>query len=375
MKKRLFFFLGAVCAFGYYSCTKRVVQSDSADLVNEVDKGVTGLGQNGCGCAPVSGSNIFDPNCLVSASAHGRLDTLGGGFGFTEGPAVDRFGNIFFTDQPNDKIYKWSAHSGAITTFLTGTGRSNGTEFDRNGYLITCADMHGELWKREPNGSHTVLVNNYHGKLLNGPNDVWINPRNGGMYITDPIFPRGYWDADDPRQQSWPPTHSEQAPTGKGGYVYYLAPGSHALVRVTTEAMGWDADGWPNGVVGSPDGRKLYVNKWAPDINTAGTWVFDINPNGTLTNMRKFIDMGGDGMSMDERGNIYISNSYGVTGFDEHGNKIFNVPTGPSGATNNVFGGPDNKTLFITGPVDKLTAIKMNVRGVEKYEGGWNFQN
>ena len=65
----------------------------------------------------------------------------------------------------------------------------------------------------------------------------------------------------------------------------------HALVRVTTEAMGWDADGWPNGVVGTPDGKKLYVNKWAPDINTAGTWVFDINPNGTLSNMRKFVDM------------------------------------------------------------------------------------
>ena len=131
--------------------------------------------------------------------------------------------------------------------------------------------------------------------------------------------------------------------------------------------MGWDSDGWPNGVVGTPDGKKLYVNKWAPDINTAGTWSFDINPDGTLSNMRKFIDMGGDGMSMDERGNIYISNSYGVTAFDPHGKKVFNVSTGTSAATNNVFGGPDNKTLFITGPVDKLTALKMNVQGVEKY--------
>jgi gluconolactonase len=323
--------------------------------------------KSACGCVPAKGSTFFDPTCLVSPSAHGRLDTLAEGFSFTEGPAVDRFGNIFFTDQPNDKIYKWSAHTRAITTFLTGTGRSNGMAFDRNGYLIACADMHGELWKIAPDGSHTVLVNNYHGKLLNGPNDVWINPRNGGMYITDPIFPRGYWDADDPRQQAWPPVHSEQAPTGKGGYVYYLAAGSHTLVRVTTEAMGWDSDGWPNGVVGTPDGKKLYINKWAPDINTAGTWVFDINPNGSLSNMRKFIDMGGDGMSMDERGDIYISNSYGVTAFNPHGNRIFNVSTGTGSATNNVFGGPDNKTLFITGPVDKLTAVKMNVQGVEKY--------
>ena len=130
--------------------------------------------------------------------------------------------------------------------------------------------------------------------------------------------------------------------------------------------MGWDADGWPNGVVGTPDGKKLYVNKWAPDINTAGTWVFDINPNGTLSNMRKFVDMGGDGMSMDEKGNIYISNSYGVTAFNKHGERIFNIPTS-GGAMNNVFGRPNNKTLFITGPVDKLTSLKMNVEGVEKF--------
>jgi len=365
MKKRLLFSLGVVCSLGYGSCVKNM--ADRIDPEGSVINKLVQRGRgNTCGCVPVEGSAIFDPTCLVSPSTHGRLDTLAGGFSFTEGPAVDKYGNIFFTDQPNDKIYKWSVHSRTITTFLTGTGRSNGMAFDRNGYLIACADMHGELWKIAPDGSHTVLVNNYHGKLLNGPNDVWVNPRNGGMYITDPIFPRGYWDADDPRQQAWPPTHSEQAPSGKGGYVYYLAPGSHALVRVTTEAMGWDSDGWPNGVVGTPDGKKLYVNKWAPDINTAGTWVFDINPNGSLSNMRKFIDMGGDGMSMDERGNIYISNSYGVTAFDPHGNRIFNVPTG-TGATNNVFGGPDNKTLFITGPVDKLTALKMNVRGVEKY--------
>jgi gluconolactonase len=310
---------------------------------------------------------------LVSPSSHGKLDTIQKGFSFTEGPAVDKWGNVFFTDQPNDKIYRWSAVTGNISLFLTGTGRSNGMAFDKQGNLIAMADMHGEVWKIRPNGSHEVLINNYKGKLLNGPNDVWINPNTGGMYITDPIFPRGYWDAGDPRQQGWPPTHSEQAPSGKGGYVYYLAPGAHSLVRVTTEDMGWDSDGWPNGVVGTPDGKKLYVNKWAPDINTAGTWVFDIKPNGKLANMKKFIDMGGDGMSMDERGNIYISNSYGVTAFDPKGNKIFNVPTG-GGATNNDFAGQNNKLLFITGNVDRVTSLKMNVEGVEKFDShqhGW----
>ncbi len=316
--------LGAISSFGYYSC-----DSD-------------------------------DPK--VTASPVGTLEILQSGFSFTEGPAVDKNGNVFFTDQPNDKIYKWDTATDAIVPFLEETGRSNGMAFDKDGYLIACADMHGELWKIAPDGSHEVLVDNYNGKLLNGPNDVWINPVTGGMYITDPIFPRGYWDNDDPRKQDWPPTHSEQAATGKGGHVYYLAPGSHTLVRVTE---GWDADSWPNGIVGTPDGKKLYVNKWAGD-NMGGTWVFDIKADGTLSNMNKFVDMGGDGMSMDEQGNIYISNSLGVVVFDPKGNNIMTIDTG-GGATNNVFAGTDEKTLFITGPVDKVTSIKMNVQGVEKF--------
>src|SRR6187549_2927726 len=167
--------------------------------------------------------------------------------------------------------------------------------FDKNGYLIACADMHGELWKIAPDGSHTVLANNYNGKLLNGPNDVWINPRNGGIYITDPIFPRDYWDASDPRKQSWEPTHSEQAATGKGGHVYYLAPGAPALVRVTTMA-GWNADIWPNGITGTPDGKKLFVNNWTGDA-TGRLWSFDINADGTLSNMRTLVSglRGSDG--------------------------------------------------------------------------------
>jgi len=306
-------------------------------------------------------SDIYDPLGLVSR--HGQLVVLEDGFSFTEGPAVDRHGNVFFTDQPNDRIYRWDAGTGKVTLFLEGTGRANGMYFDRDGNLVAAADMHGELWKIRPDGSHKVLVDNYQGKLLNGPNDVWINPANGGIYITDPIFPRPYWDAGDPRQQGWEPTHSEQAPQGKGGHVYYLPSGGRNLVRVTSDALGWESDSWPNGVVGTPDGKKLYVNKWYYD-NKGGTWVFDIKRDGTLANMRKFTDWGGDGMSMDERGNIYISNGEGVMAFDPDGNNILKIPTG-SGATNNTFAGRDGKTLFITGPVDKVTAIRMNVKGAE----------
>lgn len=310
-------------------------------------------------------SNSESDQGLIATDA--QIVNFGNGYSFTEGPAVDKNGNVFFTDQPNDIIYKWDATTKAITPFLDETGRSNGMAFDKDGNLIACADMHGELWKIAPNGSHEVLIDNYNGKLLNGPNDVWINPVTGGMYITDPMFPRGYWDEEDPRKEnnpSWPPTHSEQADEGKGGHVYYLAPGANALVRVTTQS-GWDDDAWPNGVVGTPDGKKLYVNKWAGD-NMGGTWVFDINADGSLTNMKKFTDMGGDGMSMDDRGNVYISNGFGVVVFDPNGTELVRIFTG-GGATNNVFAGSDGKTLFITGPVDKVNGLRMNVSGVEKF--------
>lgn len=289
--------------------------------------------------------------------------TIKTGFSFTEGPAVDNNGNVFFTDQPNDAIYKWDVQTNQITTFLTNTGRSNGMAFDKDGFLIACADMYGELWKIAPDGSHEILVDNYNGKRLNGPNDVWINPISGGIYITDPMFPREYWTDDDPRKQSWPPTNSEQADKSKGGHVYYLPPNSKTLIRVTNQ-FNWNSDSWPNGIVGSPDGKKLYVNKWTND-NLGGTWVFDMMPDGTLSNMQKFIDMGGDGMSMDEFGNIYISNEFGITAFSSEGEKILNIKTDGS-TTNNVFCGLDKKTLFITA-AGKVSKVKMDIKGVEKY--------
>jgi gluconolactonase len=304
--------------------------------------------------------DIYDPLGLVARGPRGKFVTLAEGFSFTEGPAADSRGNVYFTDQPNDRIWRWDARSGKVTLFLEGTGRANGMIFDRHDNLIAAADMFGELWKIRPDGTHKVLIDNYQGKLLNGPNDVWIDPR-GGIYLTDPIFPRGYWAAGDPRQQPWEPTRSEQAPQGKGGHVYYLPPGARKLVRVTSDALGWESDSWPNGVVGTPDGKKLYVNKWFYD-NKGGTWVFDIRRDGTLANMRKFTEWGGDGMSMDELGNVYISNGEGVLAFDPSGNLVLRIPIA-GGATNNTFAGRNGKTLFITGPVDKVTAIGMKVRG------------
>src|SRR5437763_15973488 len=120
-----------------------------------------------------------------------KLEKLAGGFAFTEGPAADADGNVFFTDQPNDRILKWST-DGKLSTFLQPCGRSNGLCFDAKGNLLACADEKNELWRISPDKKVTVVVKDYQGKLLNGPNDLWIRP-DQGVYFTDPYYKRGSW--------------------------------------------------------------------------------------------------------------------------------------------------------------------------------------
>src|SRR3984957_10813692 len=103
------------------------------------------------------------------------LQKLAGGFEFTEGATCDKSGNVFFVDQPNDRIMEWSTE-GKLSTFMQPSSYANGMEFDADGNLIACADEHNELWSIAPDKTVTVLVTNYDGKYLNGPNDVWIAP-------------------------------------------------------------------------------------------------------------------------------------------------------------------------------------------------------
>ena len=294
---------------------------------------------------PKNDNEIFDPTGIVVPNA--KLEILGEGYSFTEGPAVDKKGNVFFTDQPNDKIIQWSAKTKAFTTFSANSGgRANGMYFDAAGNLITCADMEGEIWRMDKKGNHKVIAKNYEGKILNGPNDLWINPKNGGMYITDPRYKRDYWAAADPRhlgmQQS-------------GAYLYYLGPNSKTLKRLDENLVE------PNGIVGSPDGKKLYVGNIKPDI----TYVYDIMQDGSLTNRQVFCKMKTDGMTIDEQGNVYLTNSLGVTAFNQKGERIFNVPTGESWTANVVFGGENRDLLFITA-MGRVFGLKMKVKGVVK---------
>jgi len=262
-----------------------------------------------------------DDNPVLAPGA--KLEKLADGFIFTEGPAADAEGNIYFTDQPNDRIMIWSK-DGKLSTFMQPCGRSNGLCFDPQGNLIACADEHNELWSIDvKTKQHTVLVKDYKGKLLNAPNDVWVRP-DGGIYFSDPLYPREYW------------TRSKKTEQDAEG-VYFLTPDHKTLTRVIADFKR------PNGIIGTPDGKTLYVS----DIDAKKTWSFAIQPDGSLTDKKPFCNMGSDGMTIDDAGNVYLTNR-GVTAFDRQGKQVFHVDVPQSWTGNVCFAGKGSHTLFIT---------------------------
>jgi len=278
---------------------------------------------------------IFDSLKLIGTKA--KLIKVSGQFTFTEGPAVDKKGNIYFTDQPNDKIWKYDIN-GKLSMFMDKTGRSNGLYFDKNGNIISCADNKDELWRISPDKKVTVLLSNYDGHRLNGPNDLWIDAK-GGIYFTDPYYQREYWD----RKQ----------PDIEGQKVYYLPKGKKEAVIVDDQLK------QPNGIVGTPDGKTLYV----ADIGDWKMYKYHINEDASLSDRELLFPQGSDGMTLDNKGNIYVTGK-GVTIYNKDGVKIGHIPVPGDWTANVCFGGRDRKTLFITAK-ESVYIIRMNIKGVE----------
>ena len=279
---------------------------------------------------------ITDDASIVKNEA--KLVKIGSGFIFTEGPAVDKMGNVFFTDQPNNTIVKWSANSGQLNIFSDDSGRANGLFFDSNGNLLACADMDNQIWSFSPDGKHKVLLDLYDGKKLNGPNDLWVHP-NGGIFFTDPLYKRNYWTRNPDRQQD-------------GEHVYFMSQDGKKVERVETTLVK------PNGIVGSANGKLLYV----ADIGGKKTYSYRINKDNQLIDKKLFAEMGSDGMTLDQKGNVYLTGD-GVTVFNKKGIKIAHIPLNARWTANVCFGGSDKSTLFITS-MDGLYTLDMNVKGL-----------
>ncbi|WP_238989252.1 SMP-30/gluconolactonase/LRE family protein [Mucilaginibacter terrigena] len=283
----------------------------------------------------VSGAVFGQEKPLFNANEKPQL--ISKQFAFTEGPAVDKAGNVFFTDQPNNKIWKYGI-DGKLSIFMDNAGRPNGMYFDHKGNLIVCADEHNQLWRVSADGKVKVLLKELNGKLLNGPNDLWVDKK-GGVYFTDPYYKRDYWKRTQPELE--------------GQKVYYLS-NSSLQPEIVDETLKK-----PNGIVGTPDGNYLYV----ADIGDNKIYKFNIDTDGTLDDRQVFAEQTADGITLDEQGNLYAAGN-GVTIYNPKGRKIAHIDIPEPWTANVCFGGMNRDVLFITAS-KAIYTMKMNVKGVE----------
>jgi len=271
-----------------------------------------------------------------------KVEKLAGGFSFTEGPAADARGNIFFTDIPSNRIHKWSL-DGRLSTFRENSGGANGLYFDEEGHLLACEGGGMRLVSIDQKGEVTVLADEYQGKKFNSLNDLWIGPKRG-IYNDSWIGPKGGIYFTDPRYGNRDGMEQD------GEHVYYLSADRKKLIRVIDDMVR------PNGVIGTPDGKTLYV----ADHGGGKTFAYKIEQDGTLSGKKLIAPEGSDGMTIDNEGNIYLTRRV-VAVYNKSGEKIEEIKI-PEGPANVCFGGKDNQTLFITARTS-LYSVKMRVKG------------
>lgn len=301
----------------FYKLTPIFVAVSMAVGYSESENNDKMSGRNDSGSS-ISSQDFFSDTLFV-AGVTPRL--ISDQFKFTEGPAANKKGDVYFTDQPTDIIWKYSTAE-ELTIFMEKAGRANGLYFDNKGNLISCSDENNELWCISPKKKVTILVKDYKGQRLNGPNDVWVHP-NGDMYFTDPHYDRPWW----PEGLSFIQKQN----------VYFLPKGKSQPQIADSNLV------QPNGIIGSADGKLLYV----ADIRDGKTYRYDIANDGKLLNRQLFTAKGSDGMTIDSKGNIYLTGD-GVTVFNPAGQQIAHIKVPAKWTANVCFGGIANNQLFIT---------------------------
>ena len=255
----------------------------------------------------------------------GEVKKVHGNFQFTEGPATDREGNLYFSDVAGDKLYKIDA-SGTLSTILDPSHNTNGLMLNAVGNIVAC-EMAGRLIEVNPKTKEVKsLADGYEGKRFNAPNDLVID-RDGGVYFTDPHF-----------RAPMP------LPQGVKAFYYRATDGKVTRLGVVEAA--------PNGVILSPDEKTLYV---IPS-QQAEMLAYPVEGPGKIGAQRTFCTLkqasgktngGGDGLTIDSKGNVYVTSALGIQVFNSQGNLlgILEFPEQPANCT---FGGKDLKTLYAT---------------------------
>lgn len=251
------------------------------------------------------------------------------GHGFTEGPAVNARGEVFFTDIPKNRIHK-IALDGTVSVFAENTGGANGLMFGPDGYLYACQNGQKRIVRYEANGTEQPIIEDAPG------NDLVVLPEGG--YYTDPD-----------NKRVW----------------HVAADGSRTTVDTGIA--------FPNGVIASPDQTLLYVS----DTRGGFVYSFQIKPDGSLGFRQPFfrlhvpevgVESGADGMTVDVEGRLYVTTSLGVQVCDQAGRVNAIIPK-PQRAwlSNVVFGGPGLDELYVTCG-DKVFKRRTRTRGVVPWQ-------
>lgn len=268
-----------------------------------------------------------------------KVEKLAGDFQFIEGPIWHPDGFLLFSDIPANIIYKFASNQ-PVEVFRRPSGKANGNTLDKENRLLTAEHENRRVSRTEKDGKVITLADRYEGKRLNSPNDLVVKS-DGSIYFTDPSYG----------------VSKEQEELGFYG-VYRLAPDGKLTLLVKDLVL-------PNGIAFSPDEQKLYVNN-----SEAGyIAVFDVKPDGTVTNQRLFAELKDasqsgvpDGLKVDVEGNVYSTGPGGVWIFSPDG-KLLGKISVPETATNVAWGESDRKTLYITANTS-LYRIRLKIAGV-----------
>jgi len=279
-------------------------------------------------------------------SAKGReLEQVVSGFEFLEGPVWHPGEkHLTFSDIVGNTMYRWSRRGG-LDVFRKPSNMANGNTYDREGRLLTCEHATSRVTRTQQNGSVKVLASHYEGKELNSPNDIVIG-RDGSIYFTDPASGRSA-PYGVPREQELP---------FQG--VYRLDPEDETLTLLV------DDFSKPNGLCLSLDEAQMFVN----DTDRNHIRVFDVQPDGSLSDGRIWAETLGegvgvpDGMKIDQDENLFCCGPGGVHVFDKHSNSM-GVIRMPAQAANFAWGDDDLRSLYITA-TNALYRLRVNVPGL-----------
>lgn len=273
---------------------------------------------------------------------------------WAEGPAYFPGGRyLIWSDAPNNRMLRYDETDGSVSVFRNPSNNANGNTVDRQGRLVTCEHGTRRVTRTEHDGTITVLADNYQGKRLNSPNDVVVKS-DGSIWFTDPTY--GI-DNDYEGNRS-------ESEIG-ASYVYRIDPNSGEITVVCDDFVK------PNGLAFSPDESLLYVvdtGRTHGAENPAHMRVFDVSPEGKLSNSRVFADCTNglfDGFRLDTEGRVWTSAGDGVHCYDPDGTLIGKILI-PEVVANVCFGGPKRERLFIAATTS-LYSVRLFINGAKTF--------